>query len=89
VGAGFPTWWQIAVDLMYLYRYDSYQHANSVTDFQKRRYDSTHYFYASVARPIIPHVSFVIAYFGTIDFSNISLYEYHRNVVSAVLEVSY
>jgi hypothetical protein len=42
-----------------------------------------------VARPIIPHVSFVIAYFGTIDFSNISLYEYHRNVVSAVLEVSY
>jgi hypothetical protein len=88
-GMGFPAWWQTAVDLMYLYRYDSYQHPNSVADFSKRRYDSTHYFYASVARPLVPHVSVVVAYFGTIDFSNISLYEYHRNVVSAVLEVTY
>jgi hypothetical protein len=88
-GVGFPAWWQTAVDLMYLYRYDNYAHRNSVVDFSKRRHDSTHYFYASVARPIIPHVSVVVAYFGTIDFSNISLYQYHRNVVSAVLEVTY
>jgi len=88
-GVGFPAWWQLAVDLMYLYRYDNYTHRNSFVDYRKARHDSTHYFYASVARPIIPHVSVVIAYFGTIDFSNISLYEYHRNVISAVLEVSY
>jgi hypothetical protein len=42
-----------------------------------------------VARPLVPHVSVVVAYFGTVDFSNINLYEYHRNVVSAVLEVTY
>ena len=89
VGVGVPAWWQTAVDLMYLYRYDDYTHPNSVVDFRKRRHDSTHYFYASVARPLVPHVSVVVAYFGTIDFSNISLYEYHRNVVSAVLEVTY
>ena len=89
VGGGFAAWWQTAVDLMYLYRYDNYLHRNSAADFQKRRHDSTHYFYASVARPIVPHVSIVLAYFGTIDVSNIPLYEYHRNVVSAVLEVTY
>jgi tetratricopeptide (TPR) repeat protein len=88
-GVGFPLWWQVAVDLMYLYRYDDYTHPNSFTSFSKARHDSTHYFYASLARPIIPHVSVVLAYFGTIDYSNISLYEYHRNVVSAVLEVTY
>jgi hypothetical protein len=89
VGAGFAAWWRIAVDLMYLYRYDDYTHPNSFVDFRKRRHDSTHYFYASVARPLFPHVSVVVAYFGTIDYSNISLFEYHRNVVSAVLEVAY
>jgi hypothetical protein len=88
-GAGFPAWWQTAVDLMYLYRYDNYTKPNSVTDFRTRRHDSTHYFYASVARPVLPHVDVVVAYFGTIDFSNISLYTYHRNVVSAALEVTY
>jgi hypothetical protein len=74
---------------MYLYRYDNYTKPNSVTDFRTRRHDSTHYFYASVARPVLPHVDVVVAYFGTIDFSNISLYTYHRNVVSAALEVTY
>ena len=88
-GVGFPLWWQVAIDLMYLYRYDDYTHPNSFTNFTKARHDSTHYFYASLSRPIIPHVSVVLAYFGTIDYSNISLYEYHRNVVSAVLEVTY
>ena len=88
-GVGIPIWWKMAVDLMYLYRYDDYTHPNSFVDFRKARHDSTHYFYASVSRPIIPHVSVAIAYFGTIDYSNISLYEYHRNVVSAVLEVTY
>jgi tetratricopeptide (TPR) repeat protein len=88
-GVGIPVGWKVALDLMYLYRYDDYTHPNSFVDFRKARHDSTHYFYASVSRPIIPHVSVAIAYFGTIDYSNISLYEYHRNVVSAVLEVTY
>ncbi len=88
-GGGFPAWWKTAVDLMYLYRYDDYTHPNSVAGFRTRRHDSTHYFYASVSRPLVPHVSVAIGYFGTIDFSNISLFEYHRNVVSAVLEVTY
>jgi tetratricopeptide repeat protein len=88
-GVGIPVWWKVAIDLMYLYRYDDYTHPNSFVDFRKARHDSTHYFYASVSRPIIPHVSVALAYFGTIDYSNISLFEYHRNVVSAVLEVTY
>src|SRR5688572_5267629 len=36
VGGGFPAWWQTAVDLMYLYRYDNYTHRNSAADFEKR-----------------------------------------------------
>ena len=63
-GVGIPIWWKVAVDLMYLYRYDDYTHPNSFVNFRKARHDSTHYFYASVSRPIIPHVSAAIAYFG-------------------------
>lgn len=91
-GFGMPIWWQVAVDLMYLYRYDDYTHPNSFVDegrTQHKRHDSTHYLYASVSRPIIPHVSLALAYFATFDDSNLSLYDYTRNVVSAVLEVTY
>jgi hypothetical protein len=89
VGAGFRAWWRTTVDLMYLYRYDNYTEPNSFSDFRTRRHDSVHYFYAAVERPIVPHVSALIAYLGTLDESNISLFAYNRQTVSMFVRVTY
>jgi tetratricopeptide (TPR) repeat protein len=89
VAAGFGVWWRMLVDVMYLYHYDEYTEPNSVAGFRKRRYDSGHNFFAQVLRPIGKHLRVAVAYFGTINPSNIGLYDYRRNVVSGTLEVVY
>lgn len=89
VAVGFGAWWKTLVDVMYLYRYDEYTEPNSLAGFRKRRYDSGHNFFAQVLRPIGEHVRVAVAYFGTINPSNIDLYDYRRNVVSGTLEVVY
>ena len=41
------------------------------------------------APPSILVLSAVVSYLGTIDDSNIPLFEYHRNIVSLLLRVAF
>jgi hypothetical protein len=85
----FPLWWEIQADLMYLYRYDDYTKRNSTVDFRKTRSDNEHHMYASFRRPITEHLSTSLVYFGTVNTSNLPLFDYRRNVVALLFTVSY
>ena len=85
----FPLWWQLYADMMYLYRYDDYTKPNSVVDFRKTRADNEHHMFASLRRPINEHLTASLVYFGTVNPSNIALFDYRRNVVAATLTISY
>jgi tetratricopeptide (TPR) repeat protein len=85
----FPLWWDIQADLMYLYRYDDYTEPNSTVNFTKTRSDNEHHMFASFKRPITEHLSTSLVYFGTVNPSNIQIFDYRRNVVALLLTVSY
>jgi len=85
----FPLWWAVQADLMYLYRYDDYTKRNSFVGFRKTRSDNEHHMYASLQRPITEHLSTSLVYFGTVNPSNIQVFDYRRNVVALLLTVSY
>jgi len=89
VGAGTPLWAGVFLDALYLYRHDAYQHPNSVTAFTEKRTDDGHFFYAELARPITEHLSVGLAYYGTVNLSNLALFDYRRNVVAALMQVTY
>jgi hypothetical protein len=75
--------------VQYLYRNDHYVHRNSFANFRKKRQDDGHFFYAGVSRPIMPHVSLAVVYYGTINDSNVSVFDYQRHVVGTLLQVIY
>lgn len=85
----FPLWWRVQADLMYLYRYDDYTKLNSFANFTKTRSDNEHHMFASLRRPITDHLAAQLAYYGTVNPSNIQIFDYRRNVVAMVLTVSY
>lgn len=89
VGAGMPLWWGLYFDAQYLYRNDDYQRPNSFASFQRERQDDGHFFYAGLSRPIMPHVSVALVYYGTINDSNVAVFEYQRHVVATLLQVTY
>lgn len=89
VGVGFPTWWQTAVDLMYLFRYEDYTRPNSRVNFTKTRQDSGHHMYASVTRPINDVLSVTAAYYGTVNLSNIPVFDYRRSVAGVSLQAAF
>jgi hypothetical protein len=89
LSVGFPGWWNTFVDLMYQYRYDAYTELNSAAGFRKQRYDNQHRILVQVMRPINEHVRVSLGYFGTINPSNIDLYDYQRHVVSGIVELVY
>jgi tetratricopeptide (TPR) repeat protein len=88
-GVGFPVWWQVSVDLMYLYRLENYTEPNSFTGFRKRRHDYLNQGYVSLSRPITEYARFVLDWYGSLNGSNIPEFAYRRNVVSAFVEVRY
>jgi tetratricopeptide (TPR) repeat protein len=89
IAAGFQAWWKTTVDVMYVYRYYEYTEANSVAGFRKRRYDNENQFFVQVMRPINANVRVAVAYLGTVNPSNLDLYDYDRNVVSGTVQVVY
>jgi len=89
VGVGFPAWLETAVDLLYLYRFSDYTEPNSFAAFRKSRDDDEHHMFASVRRALNEHLSLGLAYYGTVNESNIAIFDYRRSVVSALLQVSY
>jgi len=89
IGVGFPAWFETAVDLLYLYRNDDYTKPNSFASFRKTRADNEHHMFASVKRALGPHLAVALAYYGTVNTSNIAVFDYRRSVVSALFQVSY
>jgi hypothetical protein len=91
VAFGFEAWWKIVVDLMYYYRYYDYERPNSLAEpaFSRRRHDNEHQIFAQILRPITKNFRVAVRYFGTINPSNIEVYDYRRNLVTGVLEVVY
>lgn len=89
VGGGLPLAWRVYLDAQYLYRNDNYTRRNSLLLFRDKRQDDGHFVYASVSRPILPHVSVAVVYYGTINDSNVPQFEYQRHVVATVLQVTY
>ncbi|HXJ35713.1 MAG TPA: tetratricopeptide repeat protein [Candidatus Eisenbacteria bacterium] len=87
LGFRFPAIWRTLVELDYVYRYENYTQPNSAADFTKRRHDSGNYIALFLRRPIIEHVDGVLSYYATVNDSNISEFEYTRNIVSLELRV--
>lgn len=81
--------WDVGVQLMYVFRYEDYTEPNTFADDRARRRDHVNQLHAAVVRPLAPHLSVALAYYGTFDDSNIPVFEYDRHVVQAVLRVSY
>jgi hypothetical protein len=89
VGGGFSPGWRTTVDLTYLFRYENYPEPNSAADFRTSRQDTVSQFSVSIRRPLTTYLSVGLAYYGTIDDSNIAVYQYRRNIVSAEVRVAY
>ncbi len=88
-GVGFTPGWATTVDLMYLFRYDDYSEPNSQSPTGKARTDEAHEISAALRRPIAEHLDAALVYYGTFNNSNVAIYEYRRQVVSALLEVTF
>ncbi len=88
-GIYFPAWWQTSVALTYLFQYDDYPELNSFVAFRTNRVDHEHVFFAEVSRVLSPHLNLALTYYGTINNSNIPVFQYRRSVVLAQLQVVY
>jgi hypothetical protein len=100
VGVGFSPGWRTTVDVTYLFRYENYPEPNTAallppTPSCQRlascpsRQDTVSQFSVSVRRPLTSYLSVGLAYYGTVDNSNIAIYQYRRNIVAAELRVAY
>src|SRR5262249_18265793 len=89
VGVGFTPGWRTTVDVSYLFRYENYPEPNSAADFRTSRQDTVSQFSVSVQRPITTYVSVALAYYGTVDDSNIPVYQSHRSIVAAEVLSAY
>lgn len=89
VGGGTPVAWGVYLDAQYLYRNDDYLRPNSFIGLRDTRQDDGHFVYASLSRPVMPHVSVAVVYYGTINDSNVPVFEYQRHVVATLLQVTY
>jgi hypothetical protein len=89
IGFGFSPGWRTTVDLTYLFRYENYPEPNSAADFRTSRQDTVSQFSVSVRRPLTTYFSVGLTYYGTVDDSNIPVYQYRRNIVTAELRFAY
>jgi tetratricopeptide (TPR) repeat protein len=89
LGVGSPLPFGAFVDLLYLFRSDDYRWPNSYADYTKTRQDYGNYLYVGVTRPITDHISLAVTYYGTFNPSNIEDFQYNRNVVATLLQVTY
>jgi hypothetical protein len=89
LGFGSPVVLGVYADLLYLFRSDNYRWPNSYANFDKKRQDDGHYIYLGLTRPIMDHVALAVTYYGTLNDSNIGIFEYNRNVVATLLQVTY
>ncbi len=88
-GVGFPAWWRTGVELAYVYQNDDYPNPNRFSPTGASRHDDDHRLYAAVRRTLAEHLDVALAYRGTVNRSNIGLFDYRRSVASLVFELTY
>lgn len=90
-GVGTPLPLGAYLDFLYLFRSDDYRWPNSYAKpaYSKTRQDYGNYLYAGITRPITEHISIAVTYYGTFNPSNIPDFQYSRNVVGTLLQVTY
>jgi len=89
LGVGSPIPFGAYLDFLYLFRSDDYKWPNSFANYTKSRQDYGNYLYIGITRPITEHISAAVTYYGTFNPSNIPDFQYTRNVVSTLLQVTY
>lgn len=89
IGVELPAWCETTVAVGYAYRYDDYTEANSFDVRGRQRSDGTHLIHAAVSRAITDHFRAELGYYGTIDGSNIGLFDYRRHIVGLTLQATY
>jgi tetratricopeptide (TPR) repeat protein len=77
------------VDLGYLFRLEDYRHPNSRADFGFRRHDNEHQFALAVSHNLTEQVALTLAYIGIFNNSNITAFEYDRQIVSGGVRVTF
>ncbi|RLA25123.1 MAG: hypothetical protein DRQ62_03445 [Gammaproteobacteria bacterium] len=90
-----PTLWETNLELGYNFHKRNYTFPNSRSNFTTARDDSEHDFLVILSKPLPflenydTYMEANISYRGTINNSNINIYEYDRNVVTVNLEFVY
>jgi hypothetical protein len=87
VGVRVPAWWRTLAEFDYIYRSDDYTEPQSTTG--TKRHDDGNYLATFLRHPIIPHLDAVVSYLLTINGSNISTFDYHRNILAAELRYTF
>lgn len=91
LAAGSPLPFGAYLDFLYLFRSDDYRWPNSRANpaYSESRQDYGNYLYAGITRPLTEHIALAVTYYGTFNPSNIDAFEYNRNVVATLLQVTY
>jgi tetratricopeptide (TPR) repeat protein len=92
-----PLYWLVQLQLAYLFRLEDYQYPNSRTKPPPpsppsggfRRHDAEQQFAVALRRSLTANVSAEIDYFGVINNSNISNFEYDRGIVAGSVRVTF
>lgn len=90
-----PLYWLMHLQVAYLFRLEDYQYPNSRSGqgvgqpFGYRRHDNENQFAIALQRSLTENVSAEIDYFGVINNSNISDFEYDRGIVAGSVRVSF
>ncbi|MFQ5667021.1 MAG: tetratricopeptide repeat protein [Candidatus Binatia bacterium] len=88
IGLALPVLSLVRAEFSYTGRLEDYQFLNSRANFQFRRHDNEHQFGLALTRELTRHLSVSLSYFGVINNSNISAFDYDRNIVSALVRMT-
>ena len=83
IGLDFPIFDIAHGQLAYLIDFQNYLHPNSRTDYTKRRHDVQNQFVVHLSHSFTDLLSADLAYLGVLNHSNISDFEYDRNIIQA------
>lgn len=83
LGLDFPVFDFAHGQLAYLLDFQNYEHPNSRTDYRKRRHDVQNQFVVHLTHSFNDMLAADLAYLGVSNHSNISDFEYDRNIIQA------
>ena len=88
-GLGAPLPWQMEASLLYRFSYRDYRHDQSFFNSSKQREDHAHRLGFAISLPIQRRWEATLAGSFTFNSSNVSTFDYDRQIVSTVLTYSF